>query len=110
MVTIRMIRGPEAGKTLRIPHQEGSSLRIGRTEESDIVIPDLTMSRDHARLVLARHGDEVRLHIEDTRSTSGVYVNGDRTVSSVLQAGDEIRLGGILFVVEEAEPGGGEAL
>jgi hypothetical protein len=78
---------------------------IGRRQGSDIVIHDTNVSRRHARIM--QSGD--RLLIEDTESSNGTLVNDERIAGAQeLQAGDVIRIGDAVFVVEMVdEPLGG---
>ncbi|HYZ27640.1 MAG TPA: DUF3662 and FHA domain-containing protein [Thermoleophilaceae bacterium] len=67
----------------------GERLTIGRSRDSEIVIEDPNVSRQHA---------EVRKTIEgwmivDLGSTNGVKVNGRRVQEEVLRPGDKITLG-----------------
>ncbi len=65
-------QGPLAG--LVIPIQTGQSLRIGRASDSDIVLPNRSVSRRHA--LVWREGNAV--WIRDTESMNGTWVNGRR--------------------------------
>jgi hypothetical protein len=72
-------------------------LTIGRHPESDIVVPDLQVSRTHAEV--AMHGDT--WVIRDLGSANGTYVNGERTrTPHALQDGDILEIGQTAFVVE----------
>lgn len=64
-------------------------LRLGRDTTCDVVIPDLTVSRRHARIT--RDGSDTV--IEDLGSSGGTYLNGARVERAVLRSGDVIRLG-----------------
>ena len=66
-----MQSGPLAGRIIVI---ERPVLHIGRQSTNDIVIPDPTVSRRHARL--AQVGDELLL--TDKHSCNGTIVNGCR--------------------------------
>jgi FHA domain/Protein of unknown function (DUF3662) len=74
---------PDATYTL-----EGTS-RIGRSERSDVVLADPSVSRAHA--VLELNGDEAV--VRDLDSTNGTFVNGRRVKAQVLHDGDELRFG-----------------
>ena len=50
-------------------------LRIGRAPESDLVVPDLSVSRSHAEL---RNLGDGRYEIADLGSHNGTFVNGQR--------------------------------
>jgi len=63
--------------------------RIGRSEESEIVLVDPSVSRAHA-IVEIRRGEPV---VSDVGSTNGTYVNGRRVRSQSLHDGDELLFG-----------------
>jgi pSer/pThr/pTyr-binding forkhead associated (FHA) protein len=79
-------RGPQAG--LAYVLGEGPTV-AGRSEDVDIFLGDVTVSRQHARFVV----DAAGLRVEDLRSTNGTYVNGARTDSAALAEGDEVIVG-----------------
>ncbi len=65
------------------------SVRIGRGEENDLVLPDSRISRAHG-LLSARQGGLV---YTDLASTNGSFVNGTRVSEVALGPGDVLRLG-----------------
>jgi hypothetical protein len=74
---------------------------IGRRQGSDVVIHDTNVSRMHAQI----RRDGSRLTIEDAGSSNGTLVNDVRIEQSQdLQAGDLIRIGDAVFVVEVDAP------
>jgi predicted component of type VI protein secretion system len=63
---------------------------VGRDASSDIIVADVEVSRQHARLSATESG----FQIEDLASTNGVFVNGERVTSArALNAGDVIGVG-----------------
>lgn len=66
------------------------SLNIGRIATNDIVLDDVKVSRNHARI---RSGENSRFIIEDLDSSNGIYVNARRVKTKLLENGDEIRIG-----------------
>ena len=78
--------------------QEG--LVIGRDlDHCDTVLPHSTVSRRHARLVLANN----ILHIEDIGSTNGTSVDGtvvEPGVRQPLRAGARLRIGDVELAVQ----------
>lgn len=66
-----------------------TELLIGRHHCCDIVVDDLTVSRQHARLVF-RDGKWI---IRDLCSTNGTLVNEERVGRSELRPGDQVTLG-----------------
>jgi hypothetical protein len=75
---------------------DGTALSIGRAPDNGLVIGDARVSRRHGRLQ-ARHG---ALVYADLGSTNGTRVNGIPVDEIVLGAGDRIRLGDTVVVVE----------
>ena len=74
---------------------------IGRRQGSDVVIHDTNVSRMHAQI----RRDGSRLTLEDAGSSNGTMVNEARIENSYdLKAGDVIRIGDAVFVVELQEP------
>ena len=74
---------------VRTVAMQGGSMRIGRSLSADLRFEDPTVSRRHAVLVAEPDG----LRLLDDRSLNGVFVNGERVVSRVLEDGDEIIIG-----------------
>jgi len=71
-----------------------AGLRVGRIEENDLVIKDVTISRRHIRFEHSERGWQ----IFDNGSTSGAYINEMRiSDGQVLVDGDAIRIGGMLL-------------
>jgi pSer/pThr/pTyr-binding forkhead associated (FHA) protein len=68
---------------------------IGRSS-GQIQIADPRCSRQHAIIYL---GPEGKLHIRDLASSNGTFVDGQRIVDEILEAGSEVRIGSThLFV------------
>jgi hypothetical protein len=67
------------------PHE----LLIGRSSRCDIVLPDMTISRRHARLIF-RDGKWV---LQDLASSNGSVLNGRRVGRCELRPGDQLLLG-----------------
>jgi pSer/pThr/pTyr-binding forkhead associated (FHA) protein len=91
------IKGPLEGKRFVIAR---SSMVIGRDDGLDLTIPDGSVSRRHAEIVLGPEKAEVK----DLGSRNGVFVNGARVASSSIRPGDTLRVHKSLFVVEEIPP------
>ena len=73
---------------------------IGRSKSSDIIIPDLTVSREHA--VLLRRDDG--WYITDTGSKAGVFVNDEQTSGRhPVYVGDRITLGTTVLTLHRAD-------
>jgi serine/threonine protein kinase len=79
--------GKVAGHAFTL-HQDITA--IGRTQGNDVVLPDPTVSRRHARLTF-RNG---QWYLEDLNSSNGTYVNNVRiNRPAPLMEGDELRFG-----------------
>lgn len=85
----------EAVLTVRTGLKAGSSFRIGQgivtigRSEANIIIPDDTVSRQHARIYYSGSG----YVLEDLGSTNGTFVNNYKISSSPVKQGDLLRLG-----------------
>lgn len=69
---------------------------LGRAIENDIVLPDMYVSRKHAKISF-ENGVYV---IEDLNSTNGTFLNGDDIKGKgkqPLKDGDELRFGATVF-------------
>ncbi len=74
-------------------------LTVGRDKNSDIVLADLMVSRNHAMIRRIGHGD---YYLIDGGSSNGSYVNQQRvTMPKLLKHGDKITIGGIDFLFEQ---------
>jgi diguanylate cyclase (GGDEF)-like protein len=82
-----VIAGNSVGEMYQIRKDD---IRMGRDRASDIVVSDVGISRNHARIFHDELGD---LCIEDLRSTNGTYVNGETVRRKLLSDGDRIQLG-----------------
>ena len=69
---------------------------IGRREDCDFRIPLGEISRKHCRLIK----DDGVLRAEDLGSSNGTYINGVRVQEGVLEPGDTLKVGSVVFVVQ----------
>lgn len=75
---------------------------LGRTEDNDIVLPHLSLSRRHARLVVGSDGAV----LTDLDSKNGSAVNGLRVATRPLAHGDRLRLGDVdLVYIDDTQSG-----
>jgi ABC-type multidrug transport system ATPase subunit/pSer/pThr/pTyr-binding forkhead associated (FHA) protein len=82
----------------QVAFDDRNRLTIGRDEKNDIRIDGLQISKFHARLV--RSGTEI--FIEDTGSTNGVFVNGERVSRQTVGPSDAIQIGSSLLQLDAA--------
>ncbi len=73
-------------RTVAMP---GDSMRIGRSLSAHLRFEDPTVSRRHAVLIVESEG----VRVLDDRSLNGVFINGERVVSRLLEDGDEMVIG-----------------
>lgn len=85
-------RGPQAGLTYVLG--EGQTM-AGRSDDIDIFLGDVTVSRHHARFLV----DSTGLRVEDLGSTNGTYVNLVRVEATHLKPGDEVIIGKFHLIV-----------
>jgi hypothetical protein len=72
------------------------AVTIGRSGDCDVQVDDTYISSRHARLA----NDDGDLTIEDLGSTNGTYVNQELLQGRLLlERGDIVQLGGVLFEV-----------
>jgi pSer/pThr/pTyr-binding forkhead associated (FHA) protein len=86
--------GACAGQRIVIPP---AGLTVGRETDNTLIVPDLSVSRHHARVAL----ENGALVVYDLNSTNGVYVNEQRVQRQALKAGDIVRFGTVRFRVEQ---------
>ena len=83
---------------LMLPRQVDRRLSIGRAPSCDFTVPDISVSRWHAKL----HKDGERWMLTDLGSTNGTRLNGWRVTSQVqVRPGDQITFGNVVFVVTD---------
>lgn len=67
---------------------------LGRSEQNDVSLDDITVSRRHAVIERAPTG----FVVHDTGSLNGTYVNQRRVSTGDLQHGDELQVGKFHFL------------
>jgi pSer/pThr/pTyr-binding forkhead associated (FHA) protein len=92
-VKLRIIKGPNQGKEVRIPTPR---CVIGRGEGSHIKAKSDAVSRQHCEIITSAKEVIVR----DLKSRNGTLVNDERTVGDTpLLAGDILRIGPLEFEI-----------
>ena len=79
------LAGPNAGRRYKLG--EGDYI-IGRRSDCQIFVPDMRVSRQHARV----RRENGAWHVEDLGSNNGTYVNGSRVQTVPLCHDDEITI------------------
>src|SRR5450432_1880265 len=75
--------------------EKGASLVVGRSTPSDLVIPDLGLSRQHARFTW----DDRGIWVEDLDSTNGTKKSGELISRAKIMPGDEVAVGPVMVSV-----------
>ena len=84
-------------KSIPVLYWENS---IGRSKSCDIVLPDVTASRDHAVLMRRESG----WIVTDTDSKSGTFVNGQKAKTSLpVLPGDTISMGSTVLMLKPSD-------
>ncbi|MSP54358.1 MAG: FHA domain-containing protein [Myxococcales bacterium] len=73
---------------------KSSETRIGRGENCHLILQNVSVSREHARIVIGSQN----VTIEDLDSQNGFLVNGKKTGQTVLRSGDEVQLGNFTLI------------
>jgi pSer/pThr/pTyr-binding forkhead associated (FHA) protein len=96
LIIRRGSEGHDAGETFRLASQVTT---VGRADESDIFLDDVTVSRRHAVFVQTGSGWMVK----DAGSLNGTYVNKQLVTERMLENGDEVQIGKfrMVFVVAD---------
>ncbi len=91
---LRVVEGSIKGKYWSI---DKTDVFIGRGRDCYVQIPDLAVSRKHARLRFAQGA----WFIQDQGSKAGLYVNGQLVQATRLKHGDRVMIGNNLLVFYE---------
>ena len=80
------MQGEDIGRVMSL---HGEVWRVGRVQDSDLLINDAGVSRNHARLLWDRGG----YVLEDLGSANGTYVHGEAITKHRLRDGDVVQFG-----------------
>jgi hypothetical protein len=86
-------RGPGEGTEYALA-KSSEVIVVGRAEESEVFLDDVTVSRRHAEFRFGAQGWSVR----DLGSLNGSYVNRVRVDDQQLRGGDEVQIGKFRFI------------
>ena len=89
MPKLYVLSGPDLGRTFEV--QDGA--KLGRGVQCEVHLRDVSVSREHARIVREEGG----WRVVDTNSRNGVSVGGKRVESALLGDGEEFLVGEILL-------------
>ena len=97
MWTLQSIEPAEAELTFRL--LPGTLKTMGRAPGVDFVVDAALVSRVHCRFTISSSNE---LELEDLGSTNGTSVNGKRVTKAMLNDGDQVTVGRVLFVANSA--------
>jgi pSer/pThr/pTyr-binding forkhead associated (FHA) protein len=83
------------GTRQEIPLKSGS-ITIGRKPDADVRIPVNEVSRAHCQLAL----NGTKATLRDLGSSNGTFVNDRRVTEALLNAGDQITVGPVTFILQ----------
>lgn len=89
---LRMVRGLPADGVYALTR----ALSVGRSEGSDVMLADPSVSRQHAVIEI----EDGRPFVRDLQSKNGTFVNGERVERNLLSEGDGVRFGKTTMRVE----------
>lgn len=97
---LKVISGPNSGA--EFPLQRGTTYILGKDPNlCDIVFQDLSVSRQHARLIV---DDDNNIFIEDLGSRNGVLINGELIADKhLVSSQDLVSLGTTSFLMIDRE-------
>jgi len=72
---------------------KGNSTVIGRGRTCDLVLPDISVSRNHALIERTKEGDKFQYLIKDMGSKNAFFVNGQPTKGHRLKDQDQVSVG-----------------
>jgi ABC-type multidrug transport system ATPase subunit len=87
---------PEARKVHTI---SAGRIRLGRSRDNDVTVPDLLASRHHAEIYLHPNGGA---EVVDLGTANGTFVNGQRVARAPISQRDVIAVGHHLFQLDGA--------
>jgi len=99
MASLVFLAGPIAGRRYKL--HEADEYVIGRRSDCQIFVPDMRVSRQHARLVREAEGG---WRLEDLGSNNGTFINGSRVQgTATLENEDEILIASNKIRVDTAD-------
>ena len=96
--TLYATAGPLLGQ--RFPVPPAGNLVLGRSQNSDVVLPGVHISRRHAQV----WSSDGRLFLCDMDSASGTWVNRNKVSEIELHPGDDMRIDNAVFRIESPRP------
>ena len=86
---------------IKLSHQQDqvyefrkSQIMIGRGEECDLILPNISVSREHAIVQVSEDSSE----IADLNSENGITLNNEKVSKGVLSSNDEVMIGNFSLI------------
>lgn len=98
MASLVFLAGPNAGRRYKL--SDGDYI-VGRRSDCQIFVPDMRVSRQHARIRM----ESGAWTVEDLGSNNGTYVNGEKVQTAKLKHDDEIAIANNRIRVELPKDG-----
>lgn len=92
---VKLVMFKANGSRKEFPVASSTSI-LGRSEDCDIRVPILSVSRHHCEITIYEDG----VGVKDLGSSNGTFVNGTRVNEAGVEAGDLLAIGPIGFVVQ----------
>ncbi len=93
----RQAQTSEPQLVMSLAFGDKNQLTIGRGNENDISLDGLQISNAHARLTRTNAG----ISVEDSGSTNGVFVNGNRVSRSQISPSDAVQIGNFVIKIDQ---------
>lgn len=97
--TLLIVKGPHTGSTFVLDTPE---ITIGRDPSSTVFLNDMTVSREHAKILLT----PTSATIEDLSSLNGTWVDGAIVNTAALEDGATIQIGTFRMVYHATQAPG----
>jgi ATP-binding cassette subfamily C protein len=98
IVQVLKVQGAEGpGQDIRFS-ADVDCIRLGRNDDCDVVLADVTVSRHHAEILRTRKG----YLLLDSGSANGVWIDNERVQEHLLSDGQQFRLGGAVLLFKAA--------
>ncbi len=99
---LRVVYGPDRAAVGRVIPLVGQPVRLGRMlNPPHVTLDDGNLSRVHAEFGVGVGGC---VGLQDLGSTNGTYVNGHAVHAASLDAGDVVRVGNTLLLIDALDP------
>src|SRR5438045_9247916 len=94
MASIRLRPLHPSAKTPEIILGRGDSKVVGRSDQSDVIVDEPSLSRRHAQINVTAEGV---VTVEDLGSTNHTFINNVQRKRGSLSSGDRVRFGSVEY-------------